>query len=60
MSDQYEPHPVTDAALALWDEEARAAVGKIRLGSFNWIGAVRSLTAEVRRLRAAAASQEAP
>lgn len=42
--------PVTAAELERWEHEAAAAVGRVRLGAFNWPMAVRSLIARVREL----------
>lgn len=51
MSDQFKPRPVSDADLDRWDSEALAAIPRLVPGSLNWPVIVRSLVAEVRRLR---------
>lgn len=48
---QFEVWRIDDAILTLWEEEAREEAWRLPLGRFNWPMAVRSLCAEVRRLR---------
>ncbi len=56
--DQYAARPVTDDYLASWMTSANAAVPLIRLGEFNWPMVVRSLIAEIERLRNEVASAD--
>ena len=57
--DQYAARPVTDDYLASWMTSANAAVPFMRLGEFNWPMVVRSLIAEIERLRNEVASADA-
>lgn len=49
--DKFSARPVTDELLAAWLLTADDAVGQMRLGGANWVMIVRSLIAEVKRLK---------
>ena len=48
---QFDVRNVSEEDLARWEETARYEAGRMIPGEFNWPMAVRSLCAEVRRLR---------
>lgn len=51
MEDQTAPVPVTDRMLDAWIMMADDHVAFLRLGEVNWVMMVRSLVAEIRRLK---------
>ena len=52
--EQMRARPVSDADLDRYQQWADEAAPVLRIGSINWVVVVRSLVAEVRRLKAAA------
>lgn len=52
MEDQNAPRRVTDELLASWSIMANAEEPHQQLGRVNWVMIVRSLIAEIMRLRA--------
>ena len=49
--EQFHARPVDDASLDRWEEDATSSIRQMRPGGINWPMIVRSLIAEVRRLR---------
>lgn len=51
MDKQLEPMPVTETTMELWEQMAISAFPGLLPGAINWPMIVRSLIAEVHRLR---------
>ncbi len=49
--DQFKARPVDEASIVCWEESATASIRRMVPGGMNWPMIVRSLIAEVRKLR---------
>lgn len=49
--EQFQARPVDDESMAVWEQSAAARIQHSRPGDMNWTMIVRSLIAEVRKLR---------